>query len=222
MPRRATIVDAREARPWRRLPRTHGALEVEQIVEGLPRVVGSGCRRLALDRGSWGVDRARISGVLRRDPCGNGLHALESTSRIERRALRTGMELGGAPCAPGGQAHLLEHRGPALRAPHHGPVARHVERARTVLGGKASGACGRARLGRWFSGCRRRGAITALVAVAPVSILSIAHAVTTRDSIRRDASLCAGEQNAKHDQNTCLGGESESSRWNGENRPIFR
>ena len=74
------------------------ALELEQVVEGLSRVIGARRCRFALDRRARREQGAGIPGVLRRDASGErGIHALEAAAGIERDALRTRMEVDPAP-----------------------------------------------------------------------------------------------------------------------------
>jgi hypothetical protein len=61
------------------------------------------------------------------------LHALEAASRIERGALRAGVQFGAAPLAPAFEADgLLDDRA-TLRAPDNLPEARHVDISRPIL-----------------------------------------------------------------------------------------
>ena len=132
-------------------------LELEQIVERLPRVVDARRRRLALDGRAGRKERAALSRVLRRDARGHRLHALEAAARVERRALRAGVEVGAAPGAAAVEPDSPSIDGAALGAPDHFAEARHVDVARAVLRNPAR-AGGRTRLGR---GARRSSASAA-------------------------------------------------------------
>src|SRR6478672_5254232 len=114
------------------------ALEIEEIVERLPRAVDLRRRRLTFDRRPGGVERTGIARVLGRDPRGDRrVHALEPAARIERRALRTTVQVGSAPQALRVECDGGVDDGPALRAADDLAVAGHVDGARPVLGDAA-------------------------------------------------------------------------------------
>jgi hypothetical protein len=69
-------------------PERRNGSEIEEIVECFSRVIVSGRRRFALDGRARREERAGVASVLRTDPFGDWLCALESTARIKRRALR--------------------------------------------------------------------------------------------------------------------------------------
>jgi hypothetical protein len=172
-------------------------LELEEIVERLPRVVNLGRRGLAFHRRPGLVERAPVASALGRDPRGYRLHAFESAPRIERRALGAAVQLGATSGAPCLEPDLtLDHR-TALRAPDHLPEPRHVDVARAVLGNSPR-PCRCAWLRR-RPRCRRLlRTIAVVILIAAQTIFSVAH---VRGSTAA-AILCDGPTGRKR---TCPG-----------------
>jgi len=82
-------------------------LELEQVVKRLPRIVDPRSRCLAFDGGARGVERAGVDGVLRRYARGHGLHAFEAAARVERSALRAGVQFSAAPRTAAVEPHFF-------------------------------------------------------------------------------------------------------------------
>src|SRR5262245_45379432 len=88
--------DRRPAGWWRRF-----ASELEQVVERLARARRRRRARFTLHRPPRRKDRTVVRGILRTDPHGDRLPALESRARIEGLAMNAGVQIHAAFGAPG-------------------------------------------------------------------------------------------------------------------------
>jgi hypothetical protein len=149
-------------------------LELEQIVERLPRVVNPRSRRFAFNGRARGVERAGVDGVLRRHTRGHGLHALEAAARVERSALRASVQFSPAPRTAAVESHFFFDHCAALCASDHLAETRHVDVARAVLR-NAARAGGRARFRRRTRRLRLRLPVAIVVVVTALTVFAVAH-----------------------------------------------
>ncbi len=147
--------------------------KVEQIVKGLSGAVSPRSRCFALDGGARRKDTAVVLGVLRRNPRRDGLHALEATARVKRRALGTRVSVRPAAWAAGRVSHVGVQDRCAAGAAHDVAKPRHIDVFRTILG-NPSGA-GRSPRFRRGPCWRLDRPVPVFVLVASDSVLAVAH-----------------------------------------------
>jgi len=168
-----------------------GGLQLEQIVERLARIIDARRGCLAFDRGAGRIERARVDSILRRDSRRDRLHALEAAPRVERLALRTGMQFCAASRTAARASHLFFDDGATLRTPDDLAEAGHVDIARTILR-NAARTGGRTRLRRRTRRLRCRLPVAIVVVVAALAVFALAHLCDGKlpvDSSRRQSRI---------------------------------
>jgi hypothetical protein len=92
---------------------------LEKIIERLSGARRARCAGLTLDGCPRRIERAGVPRVLRRDPRGDRLGALEARTGIERHTLDATVEIDPAPRAAAVAGHRQRKAVPASRAPEH-------------------------------------------------------------------------------------------------------